>query len=246
MDPARLLLHTLFEMLGIGLGFRWFLRIRRAGHPTAGHPGGVWVLVGGILGAAVGSWALDAAQLWGWHQGRGPLSLMAGGRTVVGGLLGGWAGVELAKARVGMRGSTGDAMVRPLALGMALGRVGCLLAGPGDLTWGGPSDLPWAVTGPDGVARHPTPIYDMIFLGAVALGIEPVARRLRCRQGERFLGFLALYLAWRLVTDGLKPPFAPGPPPTPDLWGSLTPIQWASAAGALLAVGVAARRRAAG
>ena len=199
-------LHLLSEMVGMGLGFRLFLRTRRD-HPTASHRGGVWVMLGAILGAALGAWALDAVQFAGWHTGRGPLSFFQGGRTVVGGLLGGRAGVEWAKWRVGLRQSTGDALVMPLLLGMAIGRVGCLLAGPGDQTWGGPSDLPWAIDPGDGVTRHPTPVYDMIFLALLGLSLL----RARLRDGERFLVFLVCYMLWRVGVDFLMAPFVPSP-----------------------------------
>ena len=38
----------------------------------------------------------------------GFMALIFGGKTVVGGLVGGWIGVELAKKVLGIRGSTGD------------------------------------------------------------------------------------------------------------------------------------------
>ncbi|MBI4867359.1 MAG: prolipoprotein diacylglyceryl transferase [Candidatus Wallbacteria bacterium] len=48
-----------------------------------------------------------------------------------------------------------------IALGQAIGRLGCLLAG---CCYGGPSTLPWAVafplTAPDSLARHPTQLYE--------------------------------------------------------------------------------------
>jgi phosphatidylglycerol:prolipoprotein diacylglycerol transferase len=52
-----------------------------------------------------------------------------------------------------------------LALGLAVGRLGCQLAGDGD--YGVPSDLPWAMSYPDGVVPttdrvHPTPVYELI------------------------------------------------------------------------------------
>jgi phosphatidylglycerol:prolipoprotein diacylglycerol transferase len=50
-----------------------------------------------------------------------------------------------------------------LALGYAIGRIGCQLAGDGD--YGQRSDLPWAMSYPDGTvptthAVQPTPLYE--------------------------------------------------------------------------------------
>lgn len=248
MNPTGALLHAFFEMLAISFGFRWFLRLRRLGHPTAAHPGGLWVLVGGILGAAVGAWGLDALQYWTWHRAHGPMSWFVGGRTIVGGLLGGWVGVEIAKARTDVRGSTGDLLVRPLLLGMAIGRLACLFAGPTDLTWGGPTTLPWGIDLGDNIPRHPTPIYDMLFLGAVGLLFEPLARRLGAREGERFLAFVMVYLGWRFASDFWKAPhLGASGGPTPDRWLlGWTAIQWVAVLGMAAALASAARRRAAG
>jgi phosphatidylglycerol:prolipoprotein diacylglycerol transferase len=57
-----------------------------------------------------------------------------------------------------------------LAIGYAVGRLGCQLAGDGD--YGIPSDLPWAMAYPDGtvpttVQVHPTPLYEFLVMGLV-------------------------------------------------------------------------------
>src|SRR5918993_280437 len=58
-----------------------------------------------------------------------------------------------------------------LALGYAIGRVGCQLSGDGD--YGVESDLPWAMAYPEGTVPttdevHPTPVYETLVMGAVA------------------------------------------------------------------------------
>lgn len=63
-----------------------------------------------------------------------------------------------------------DMAAPALAIGYAVGRWGCQLAGDGD--YGIPSDLPWAMAYPDGtvpttVAVHPTPIYEFLAMGLV-------------------------------------------------------------------------------
>ena len=61
-----------------------------------------------------------------------------------------------------------DAAAVPLAVGYAIGRVGCQLSGDGD--YGTPSDLPWAMAYPDGTVPttdevHPTPVYETLAMG---------------------------------------------------------------------------------
>jgi len=79
-----------------------------------------------------------------------------------------------------------------LAIGYAVGRLGCQLAGDGD--YGIPSDLPWAMAYPKGtvpttVEVHPTPIYEFLVMGAVTIWLW--RRRDRVRPGE-LIGWWAL------------------------------------------------------
>ncbi|MEO8688049.1 MAG: prolipoprotein diacylglyceryl transferase family protein [Solirubrobacteraceae bacterium] len=71
-----------------------------------------------------------------------------------------------------------------LAIGYAVGRIGCQLAGDGD--YGIPSNLPWAMAYPDGtvpttVRVHPTPIYEFLVMGAVTWWLW--SRRDKARPG---------------------------------------------------------------
>ena len=102
--------------------------------------------------------------------------------------------------------------------------MGALLAGLADDTYGKPTTLPWGVDFGDGIARHPTQIYEIIFL--VLLGAL-LSRPVQLPEGARFRIFLAGYLAWRLAIDFLKP--------QPLIQG-MNLIQWACIAG-LVALG---------
>ena len=95
-------------------------------------------------------------------------SLLSGtGLVFYGGALGGALAV-MAYANVSAASSTtGCSTWAPprLAIGYAVGRLGCQLAGDGD--YGIPSDLPWAMSYPDGTVPttdkvHPTPIYEFL------------------------------------------------------------------------------------
>ena len=64
-------------------------------------------------------------------------------------------------------------MVWPIAVGLAIGRVGCFLAGLHDDTYGLPTALPWGVDFGDGTPRHPTQLYEI----AVVLPLGWALRR---------------------------------------------------------------------
>jgi phosphatidylglycerol---prolipoprotein diacylglyceryl transferase len=127
------------------------------------------------------------------------------GQSIVGGLLGGLVGVELAKRMTRQSRSTGDALVLPLVAGIAVGRIGCFLAGLHDDTYGVATTLPWGVDLGDGVMRHPSPLYEIAFLLALGGLLWRSRDALAPAPGLQFKLFLAAYLAWRLLGDTLKP-----------------------------------------
>src|SRR5262249_18025213 len=104
------LVHTAFELLAYGVGFALFRRAyRRETRAFAARRDSLWIAVGAVLGAALGSKVLFLLQFPEYVAARFPSpEALLGGKTIVGGLLGGIAGVEIAKARVGVRDSTGD------------------------------------------------------------------------------------------------------------------------------------------
>ena len=112
------------------------------------------------------------------------------------------------------------------------GRIGCFLAGLADDTYGKPTHLPWAVDFGDHVPRHPTQLYEIVFLAGLALVLS---LPWRWPEGARFRVFMGGYLAWRVAIDFLKPQ---------PLVGGLNLIQWACVAGlCALAVDAVMQRR---
>ncbi|MBV8392159.1 MAG: prolipoprotein diacylglyceryl transferase, partial [Alphaproteobacteria bacterium] len=103
------------------------------------------------------------------------------GFSMAGGLLGAIAAVEIFKRVAGIEGSTGLAFAAPFCISVAVGRIGCFLAGLGDFTYGTPTDLPWGVDFGDGVRRHPVQLYE-----AVAMAAMLVLLLLRLRKRDPF------------------------------------------------------------
>ncbi len=204
---APVLIHTLFEAAAYGIGFRLFLRERRRLALPALHSGdsSLAIAVGAIFGAALGAkiayWLYDPAYAFSafpdWRH-------LLEGKSIIGALLGGLVGVELAKRLDGIRSSSGDAFVWPLMLGMAIGRIGCFLSGLNDHTAGNPTTLPWAVDFGDGLPRHPTQLYEIVFLGALAALLRARGHHLR-QPGDRFRAFMIGYLLYRLCIEAIRP-----------------------------------------
>lgn len=196
--------HSAFAYAGMTLGAAlWRATLRRQSTSGALAPGNFGVLVGLLLGAALGNKLVflierpDVAAAI-WQAG----TLAWPGQSIVGGLLGGLIGVEIAKKLTGQTRSTGDAMVLPIAVGLAIGRIGCFLAGLHDDTYGLATTLPWGVDFGDGTARHPTQLYEIA--AVLALGVTLHHARI-ATPGLAFKLFLSGYLLWRLAVEFLKP-----------------------------------------
>ncbi len=123
-----------------------------------------------------------------------------------GGLIGGAIGVVIwARYRGMLNISLLDLSAVPLALGYAIGRIGCQLSGDGD--YGQPWDGPWAMAYPDGtvatdVPVHPTPIYETLTMGLVAYALWRL--RDRYRPGILFALYLVFAGAERFLVEFIR------------------------------------------
>ena len=227
--------HLLLEILAYFVGFQLYLltrsRWKRAAVPFERN---MWIIVGCVFGALVGSKLLAFVESFDhYRQHLHDPRAWVGGKTIVGGLLGGWAGVEVVKKSLGVRQSTGDAFVFPLIIGICIGRVGCFLTGLDDHTHGVHTALPWAVDFGDG-PRHPTQLYEIAFLLALAAVLLARARRPR-PNGQLFRLFMLGYVAFRFFVEFIKPRYTPV--------AGLSAIQLACLAAGAVCVWQLARRR---
>lgn len=196
-------IHLLFDLLGwaagAGLGlllYRWRLRGLAERTARAVGPGYAASLAGG---AAIGAWLSGSLN-----------TLMSTtpslSHSVIGALAGAVAGVELYKLARGVRGSTGGLFTGPFALGIAVGRLGCLFQGLTDRTYGVPTNLPWSVDLGDGVARHPVQIYESLaMLAFLAVYVAGLARRSPWAMRRSFYVLCIWYGTQRFAWEFLKP-----------------------------------------
>jgi phosphatidylglycerol---prolipoprotein diacylglyceryl transferase len=149
-------------------------------------------LIGGLVGSRVDyviqNWDKVSDDLFG--------NIFSGSGLVwFGGFVGGALAVILWAHWRGFLGwQLLDAAAVPLAIGYAIGRIGCQLSGDGD--YGTSSDVPWAMAYPDGTVPttdqvHPTPVYETVAMGLAAA----VLWRLRDRFAPGVLFGLYLIIA---------------------------------------------------
>ena len=162
-------------------------------------------LVGGLVGSRVYYVVQNYSQVKDDLLG----SLFSGSGLVwYGGVIGGALGVI---AWAWWRGMLSLALLDlccvPLAMGYAIGRIGCQVAGDGD--YGQPSSLPWAmsyrhgtVPTPPGVRVQPTPIYETVVMSLVAWWLWRM--RDRFRPGALFAFYLVLSGVERLLVEFVR------------------------------------------
>ena len=140
--------------------------LARSGLPATGVDAALAGVLGGLAGAKL-IWAIE-------FRNEGPflsLLLSRGGLSWFGGFIGGvgtglWS---LHRRRIPIMAALAAASPA-LAIGHAIGRIGCFLVGD---DYGRPTDLPWGLAFPEGsppttVAVHPTQLYEAAGLAVIA------------------------------------------------------------------------------
>jgi phosphatidylglycerol---prolipoprotein diacylglyceryl transferase len=164
----------------------------------------VLTLVGAIVGAKIALLAGDLGWPFkplpgGWRQ------VVESGRSITGGLIGGFVLAEAAKPLLRYRLPPNDFFAAKLPFSIALGRVGCLLGG---CCRGVPHEGAFTVRYSDGIARLPAPLFELVFQLAVGLASLALVRR-RLLGGRVFALYLVLYGVFRFATE----PFRTTPKP---------------------------------
>jgi phosphatidylglycerol:prolipoprotein diacylglycerol transferase len=222
VGPVAVPVHGVFVGLGVFAAMVVFVaEARRRG---AVNEQSLVAVTGALVGGAIGM------RLSGWARHLDPNanpSLVEawqfGSRSIIGGLLGAYAGVLIAKRIGGYRGKTGDLFAPAVALGIAVGRIGChLTEAPGR-----PTGLPWGVHAPittpecpgclAGAAMHPSFLYEIAFqLTAFALLLW--WRDRLNRPGELFVLYIAAYAVFRFFVEFVRA--------NDTVWLNLTRPQW--------------------
>lgn len=186
--------HQLFVGLGVAVAVVVFvLEARRRGQTDERL---IYVVAGALVGGALlmrlGTWAqhvdlrdnASLAEQWAY-----------GNRSILGGLVGAWLGVHVAKRIANYPLRTGDLFAPAVALGMAVGRVGCLLTEvPGT-----PTDVQWAIDG-----RHPSFVYEIAFHLAAFLALWWWLRRADLPPGTTFVWYVAAYGVFRFLVEFVR------------------------------------------
>lgn len=203
-----LLVHPLFDALAWIASLACLLVLRRTWFAANPVERGLrfGYLAALVFGAGVGAWGFGTLNLWasGHHE---------VGRSIEGALAGAILAIELYKKANGLTARTGAVYALPIALGIAIGRIGCLLSGMEDFTHGVPASPAWAgLVGwdfGDGVPRHPVQLYESAAMAGFALVyLAMVARGSSWWRRNGFYLAVGFYGLERFALEFLKP-YAP-------------------------------------
>jgi phosphatidylglycerol---prolipoprotein diacylglyceryl transferase len=153
---------------------------------------------GAFFGAKVVYLAAEGWMFW-KHPDR--WLIWATGKTILGALLGGYAGVELAKKVIGYTAPTGDWFALIAPGGIAMGRVGCLLHGccPGQEcppAW-------WTIRDAKGITRWPAVPLELGF-NLTAVAVFLVLQRCKRLPGQHFHLYLMGYGCFRFAHEWMR------------------------------------------
>lgn len=206
--PAYVIAMTCAFAAGIGL-YRFNTRGMEK-HSGQLLPILIAAFFGGVIGAKLPIILMNLRGGFSWDA-------ILTGRTIAGGLVGGTLGVLFIKKKLGIRARYGNFLAPSIALGMGIGRIGCFFSG---CCFGKQTCLPWGMDFGDGVTRHPTQLYEMLFCFGAFILLQRA--RKTAPPGSLLTRYFIAYFTFRFAIEFIRPhPVVAG----------LTPFQWICLAG---------------
>lgn len=194
-------IHLLFDLLSYAVAFliswKWIRpaaprisdEIQRYGYYT--------VL---IIGFVIGAFGLGT---WNAYLSTGEIVI---GKSVLGAIFGGVVAAEVFKKFANIQGSTGAYFVPSLAVGIAIGRIGCYLSGIEDYTYGVETASVFGHDFGDGILRHPVQLYESVAMGLFFFYTLLIYRyRKKTFENTIFYQFIGYYSLQRFIWEFLKP-----------------------------------------
>jgi prolipoprotein diacylglyceryltransferase len=185
LDLPHIAIHSIFDALAWASAALATVTLSRFAHidfPVAPRRHSAYYAAF-VAGAAIGAYLFGTLNLI-------ACGMPGIGRSIEGAIFGAVVGVEAYKRFAGIDARTGARFAAPLAIGVAIGRIGCYFSGIDDFTYGTPANWPWCHDFGDGVLRHPVPLYESASM-ALFLAFYLVA----AIRNNRFVVDNGLYLA---------------------------------------------------
>ncbi len=193
------------EYLAFFIAFRYYVYLRKRSTDVISSNNRLSIILGAALGALIGSRLVGFLENPMIAFSQENIIQLLNTKTIMGGLFGGLLGVEFVKNRIGETRSSGDLFTFPIILGIFIGRVGCFLSGINEFTYGYETSSVFGMDLGDGVLRHPTSLYELVFLVVLFFCLKWIKNTKHLKNGELFKWFMILYFAFRFFIEFLKP-----------------------------------------
>lgn len=193
-------MYALFVSLGIVVGLLVYFyearKIRKNDEKT------LMIVIGAVIGSAVGAKLLELLlNIDRLQSGNDLLAFLSSGRTIIGGLIGGTIGVWITKKVLNIRAKRGNLFAPAIALGVCIGRLGCFFHG---CCYGKPTTLPWAMDFGDSILRHPTQLYESLFMLGMFFIIKFGFKNKEVAPGFLFNVLMIAYFSFRFLIEFIR------------------------------------------
>ena len=197
-------IHLFFDLLAYSIGAFLSWRVFQPKQPsisdeTLRYAYYTVAIVGAVLGAIL----LGSLNLYYSIEAREPLFI---GKSILGAIVGATIFIEIFKKVMNIQGSTGAYFVPSLAIGIAIGRLGCFFSGLEDYTYGIETTSIFGYDFGDGVMRHPVQLYESAMMSLFFIYVLYIYFKNR-EYFEKYIfyQFILLYATERFVWEFLKP-----------------------------------------
>ena len=181
--------YTFFAGLGIIAGLiYYFVDLKRRGQVSEGA---IKIVFSALVCGVIGSRIPLLFEGRGWEE-------ILYGKSIVGGLVGGMFGVIATKKILGIKLKLGNVIAPSVALGMAIGRIGCFFNG---CCYG--VTAMWGFDFGDGLLRLPTQLFESAF-HIIAFALLVYFGNKIKTPGILFKLYLLAYFSFRFLTEFIR------------------------------------------
>jgi len=214
LGPVIIYTHDFFTTLGLLAGLALYYYELKRREMLSWRI--VVISVVAILGGGLGARTITAWEHLSYYKNFGsvPLSYLIAhsGKSIIGGIAGGYLAITLSKKALGYRLSTGDCYAAAIPLAMVIGRIGCFFS---ELPLGTPTNLPWGISAsPEAASQftncafctqkmHPSMIYEIIF-HLIALVAIVRYRKYVLVQGDTLKIYLLVAAVFRFLVEFIR------------------------------------------
>ncbi|MFV8331630.1 prolipoprotein diacylglyceryl transferase [Flavobacterium sp. XS2P14] len=197
-------IHLIFEYFAFFIGYRYYAYLRKKQEDLIQTTNRFSIIFGAAMGAFLGSRIMGFFESPILPDDLISIVKALNTKTIMGGLFGGLLGVELTKKIINEKNSSGDLFTFPIILGIFIGRMGCFLSGTNEFTYGNVTSSFVGMNLGDNLTRHPTALYELIFLFVLFLFLWRLKNR-GLKNGLLFEYFMISYFTFRFLIEFIKP-----------------------------------------